>query len=73
MLRLVPLGVKSFWLAYWNPDCFFDLIWSRSTDGWYDPGPGQGTGDNIIFLSVVDLKGAVAVFGESKMSLSLTV
>ena len=42
-------------------------------DGSYDPGPGQGSGDNIIFLSVVDLKGAVAVFGESKMSLSLTV
>ena len=59
--------------TYWNPGCSFDVRTSTFSKGLYDPGPGYGTGDCIIFLSVVDLKGAVATLGESVTSLSLIV
>ena len=64
--------------TYWNPlccgcCCCFNVCRSAVPKGLYDPGPGYGTGDCIIFLSVVDLKGAVAILGESVTSLSLIV
>lgn len=66
--------------TYWNPlccgcccCCCFSVCRSAVPKGLYDPGPGYGTGDCIIFLSVVDLKGAVAILGESVTSLSLIV
>lgn len=61
--------------TYWNPVCSFAAGLFRLTfsKGLYTPGPGYGAGDCIIFLSVVDLNGAVAIFGESLRSLSFMV